>query len=101
MTRDTVTVEIYGRSYSLRGVDPEVARRLAGEVDRRMREIAGGSATADTLKLAILTALNLADELDRLRKEALCRTERAQTRAAEMVGRIEAALGSPDSPAPR
>jgi cell division protein ZapA len=92
MRHEPVTVEIYGRSYTLRGVDPGQARRLAVALDRRMRELAGGSATADTLKLAILAALNLADELVSLREEALSRTERACARATELLDRIDAAL---------
>lgn len=99
MRQEAVTVEIYGRSYTLRGVDPESTRRLAAALDARMREIAGGSTTADTLKVSILAALNLADELERLREEAHSRAERAGARAAELLDRIDAALGSDLAPA--
>ena len=57
------TVTIYGRSYHLRGGgDPEYLTHLAALVDRKMREVAGATGTADTLKVAILGALNLADD---------------------------------------
>jgi cell division protein ZapA len=101
MRQEAVTVEIYGRSYTLRGVDPELTKRLAAALDRRMRDLAGGSTTADTLKLAILAALNLADDLERLREEALSRTERACARTTELLDRIEAALGPQGPGAPR
>jgi len=56
-------VTIFGRTYHLRGGgDPGYLGELAGHVDRTMREIAGATGTADTLKVAILACLNLADE---------------------------------------
>lgn len=58
-----VQVEIYGQSYNLRG-QSEVAyiQDLASYVDRKMREVADATATVDSLKVAILAALNIADE---------------------------------------
>ena len=47
----------------------EYLAELAAEVDRRMRELAGHAVTADTGQLAILVALNLADELSRNREQ--------------------------------
>lgn len=63
----TVSVKIYNQTYSIRANDgnAERAQRLADMVDHRMREIAVGALTADTLKIAILAALHIADELDR------------------------------------
>lgn len=56
-------VTIYGRTYHLRGDgDPGYLHELAREVDRRMREVAETTGTADTLKVAILAALNITDE---------------------------------------
>ena len=45
-------------------------RRLAEEVDARMREIAAAASTADSLRVAVLTALHLAQELRDLRKNS-------------------------------
>jgi cell division protein ZapA len=58
-----VQVEIYGQSYNLRG-QGEVGyiQDLASYVDRKMREVAEATATVDSLKVAILTSLNIADE---------------------------------------
>lgn len=56
-------VTIFGRTYHLRGHgDPDYLAELATSVDDRMREVAEATGTADTLKIAILAALNLADE---------------------------------------
>jgi len=56
-------VTIYGRTYHLRGnEDPAFLARLAALVDHRMREVAETTGTPDTLKVAILAALNIADD---------------------------------------
>lgn len=56
-------VTIYGKTYHLRGDgDTAYLHELAQEVDRRMREVAETTGTADTLSLAILAALNITDE---------------------------------------
>lgn len=58
-----VQVEIYGQSYNLRGEgDPQYIEDLAAYVDRKMREVGEATSTVDSLKVAILAALNIADE---------------------------------------
>lgn len=58
-----ISVEILGQRLTLKGIsDPAYAQRLAALVDSRMRAIKAGS-TLDYHKVALLTALNLADEL--------------------------------------
>ena len=59
----TIQIEIYDQKYSLvlkTHVEEAEVRKLADEVDTKMREIAAGANTADSLKVAILTALHLA-----------------------------------------
>ena len=60
-----VTVEIYDQTYHLSGQDAEQIKRLAGVVDARMRAVAAQGRTVDSLRVAVLAALNLADELAR------------------------------------
>jgi len=58
-----VQVEIYGQSYNLRGQgEVTYIQDLATYVDKKMREVAEATATVDSLKVAILAALNIADE---------------------------------------
>ncbi len=74
---ETIQVEIFGQKYSLKGgADAEYIRELADVVDSRMKDVQRGTGTADGYRIAILTALNLADELYRLRsqQEALQKT---------------------------
>jgi len=58
------TVEIFGQRLGLRA-DGDAARlqELARFVDYRMREVADRTSSVDTVKIAVLTALNIADEL--------------------------------------
>ncbi|HEY1805614.1 MAG TPA: cell division protein ZapA [Terracidiphilus sp.] len=58
-----VTVEIYDQLYHLSGQDPEHIRELASVVDAKMRAVAAAGRTADSLRVAVLAALNLADEV--------------------------------------
>jgi len=56
-------VTIFGQTYHLRGgEDGTYLSRLASVVDRKMREVEETTGTADTLKVAILAALNIADD---------------------------------------
>ena len=57
------TVSIYDQTYHLRGQDPDHIRKLADLVDSRMRAVAAQGRTVDSLRVAVLAALNLADEL--------------------------------------
>src|SRR6516162_7852138 len=58
-----VTVQIYDQTYHLSGQDPEHIRKLAALVDAKMRAVAAQGRTVDSLRVAVLAALNLADEL--------------------------------------
>ena len=64
----TIRVEIYNQTYNIRSDgDTEYIIQLAEFVDGRMREISSGTLTVDSLKVAILAALHIADELHRLK----------------------------------
>ena len=66
-----VQVEIAGCTYTLRGNrDVDSVRQLAAMVDERMSAIAAHTATPDTTRVAILAALNIADELRKARSQA-------------------------------
>ncbi len=57
------TVRIYDQAYHLTGQDPDHIRRLAELVDAKMPAVAAQGRTVDSLRVALLAALNLADEL--------------------------------------
>lgn len=67
---DSTTVEIFGQTYNVRGEgDPNYLEELARYVDARMREVAAEVNTVDPMKIAILAALNIADEFSRFKKQ--------------------------------
>jgi cell division protein ZapA len=66
---ESVRVEIYDQSYNLRGSDQEYIFKLAEYVDSKMRAVAGQTATIDSLRLAVLAALNIADEYHILKRK--------------------------------
>ena len=67
---DSTSVEIFGQTYNVRGEgDPNYLAELARFVDSRMREVAAQVNTVDPMKIAILAALNIADEFSRYKEE--------------------------------
>ncbi|HUK26411.1 MAG TPA: cell division protein ZapA [Terriglobales bacterium] len=64
----SVRVEIFDQAYNLRGSDAEYILKLAEYVDGKMRAVAEQTHTVDTARLAVLAALNIADEYHLLRQ---------------------------------
>ncbi len=87
-------VTIFGRTYQLRGAeDPQHLVELASVVDGKMREIADRTGTADTLKVAILASLNIADEYVRFDPEDDTPAGvRVEKRLGQMVTLLDEAL---------
>ena len=87
-------VEIYGQSYSLRGDgDPAYVHDLAAYVDARMNQIADSTSTVDSLKVAILAALNIADEFLQMKREAEKQRMDLAVRTAEWERLLDTAIG--------
>jgi len=100
MTTVRATVEIFGQRLGLRA-DGDATRlqELAGFVDTRMREVADRTSSVDTVKIAVLTALNIADELFQEREsDQDARHKRLEEQAERLVIRLEEAMKSGDSP---
>jgi cell division protein ZapA len=95
----SIAVEIYDQIYNLRGPDPAYIERLAAIVDTKMRAVSAHGNTVDSLRVAVLAALNIADELIRLQEH--CRLLRGtmsetqtvlRTRAASLSGLLDSVL---------
>ncbi|MEN3329321.1 MAG: cell division protein ZapA [Acidobacteriota bacterium] len=88
----TIRVEIYNQTYNIRSDgDTEYIIQLAEFVDSRMREISSGTLTVDSLKVAILAALHIADELHRLKnmhEQADAQLGARSAECAEMLDRL-------------
>ena len=59
----SIAVDIYDQVYHLRGTDSAYIERLAAIVDAKMRAVSAHGGTVDSLRVAVLAALNIADEL--------------------------------------
>jgi cell division protein ZapA len=89
----TTKVQIYNQTYSLQGdLDQAYLEELAGFVDAKMQAIARVTSTVDTQRVAVLTALALADELNSLRKEKSDREELMKEQAERCLTLVERAL---------
>ena len=67
---ESVQVEIFGQVYSIKAKDdPAYIRDLASFIDSKMKEVQKGTGTSDPLRVAILSALTITDELYRLREQ--------------------------------
>jgi cell division protein ZapA len=64
-----LVVDIYDQIYHLRGPDPLYLEQLSALVDAKMRAVAKQGTTVDSLRVAVLAALNIADELVTLRQQ--------------------------------
>jgi cell division protein ZapA len=91
----SVRVNIFNQTYSLRSAsgDGGHIQHVARLVDERMRMIASGLAVHDVAKVAVLTALNLADELEELRSFYETELREMLARAPEEEAKADAAEG--------
>lgn len=88
-----VHVEIHGQRYAVRSdLDPAYVAQLALYLDEKMRLAAGEIQTADPLRVAVIAALNVADELFRARAEGQGVEGRLLARAADIERLLDAAL---------
>lgn len=84
-----IRVEIYDQVYNIRGdLDEAYVRQLAQYVDAKMRSLASQTQTIDSLRLAVLAALNLADEYQVLR----ARNQEVEAALGQGVARLSLLL---------
>ena len=95
----TVRVEIYNQTYSIRSDgDNEYIMDLAEYVDLKMREISSGTFTVDSLKVAILAALHIADEFHQLKAAQRQTDSQLASRSAECAEMLDRVLKHKDIP---
>ena len=87
-----VRVEIYDQVYNLRGVDADYIMKLAEFVDGKMRTVGEQTSTIDSLRLAVLAALNIADEYHILKKKYDLLAGEFNRRAGKLAGALDEVL---------
>jgi cell division protein ZapA len=93
----SVNVRIYNQTYAIRASDGNVERtlQLAAMVDERMREISKSGLTSDSLKLAILAALHIADELEKANSKYEDLNQTLLNRSNEYAAMLDQLLWDP------
>jgi cell division protein ZapA len=88
----SVRVEIFDQAYNLRGSDPEYILKLAEYVDSKMRAVAQATNTIDTVRLAVLAALNIADEYHLMKRNHEDGADDYQKRAHLLANALDEVL---------
>jgi len=83
---ESVTVTIFGKEYTLKGGDDaEYVQEVAAFVDKRMNEVAKSAAVVSTDRVAILAAVNIADELFREQQKRMETTASLEDRTTHLT----------------
>ena len=86
-------IEIYDQMYNVAGdLDPAYLEQIAKYVDLRMRQVARGTGAVDSVKVAVLAALSIADELHALRQSRQQNTDELRTQAERCLKLVDRAL---------
>jgi len=91
-TNNSVRVEIYDQAYNLRGTDADYILKLAEYVDTKMRLVSQQTSTVDSLRVAVLAALNIADEYHLLKKKYDAIASTYEERAHTLSGALDEVL---------
>jgi len=87
--KNAIEVQICGRRYVVKGdATPEHAGRLAAYVDEQMRKLSASGGTVSSLNVAVLAALNIAEELFKVREEKQLLEETYEKKASELIDLI-------------
>ncbi len=93
MADKVIPIDIQGQRYPIRtALDPDYVQRLALFVDEKMRAAADSAPTGDSQRLAVLAALNIADELFRIREVSRSRDGQLAERAEELERLVDRVL---------
>jgi len=93
MSSRVVHVDIYGQRYAIRSeLDPQYVGELAGYLDAKMQLAARELASADPLRIAVIAALNIADEVFRARADATGFEDRVASRTADLERLVDGLL---------
>jgi cell division protein ZapA len=88
-----VHVDIHGQRYGVRSeLDPQYISEIAAFLDERMRKAACELASADPLRIAVIAALNIADELHRARMDSRGIEGRLHAKALEIERMVDTVL---------
>ena len=88
----SVRVEIFDQGYNLRGTDADYILKLAEYVDSKMRAVAEQTHTVDSSRLAVLAALNIADEYHMLKRRTEGGGSESSKRTRQLLNALDEVL---------
>jgi cell division protein ZapA len=91
-SNSSVRVEIFDQGYNLRGTDPDYILKLAAYVDTKMRAVAEQTHTVDSARLAVLAALNIADEYHLLKRRIEGSSPESSKRTRQLLNALDEVL---------
>ncbi len=91
-SNSSVRVEIFDQGYNLRGTDPDYILKLAAYVDIKMRAVAEQTHTVDSARLAVLAALNIADEYHLLKRRVEGSSPESSKRTKQLLNALDEVL---------
>src|SRR5207247_7827846 len=91
-SNNAVRVEIFDQAYNLRGSDAEYIIRLAEYVDTKMRAVSEQTHTVDTARLAVLAAINIADEYHLLKRRMDGGSSDSSKRTRQLLSALDEVL---------
>ena len=88
----SVRVEIFDQAYNLRGTDPDHILKLAEYVDAKIRAVSAQTHTVDTARLAVLAAINIADEFHLMKRRAEGGNTDSSKRTRQLLSALDEVL---------
>ena len=94
-SKQVTAVKIFNQTYQVsRGGDPEYVKQLARYVDKVMTEVFENTSAVDSLKVAVLAALNIADERFAARRQLETLDDTVTEKSEEMITLLDPLVGS-------
>tara|TARA_B100001123_G_scaffold72506_1_gene81400 strand:+ start:316 stop:633 length:318 start_codon:yes stop_codon:yes gene_type:complete len=91
--KDVIQVEILGQQYPIKSqLDSDYVSELASYVHHKMIAASDRSPAADSARVAVLAALNIADEYFRCRDGQMTDDKIVKRRVLELVEKLDSAI---------
>lgn len=89
-----VEIKVFGQTYTVKtDAEEDYIQEVARYVNEKMEEVLKKTKSVSTLNVAILTALNIADDLLKEKKERIALLQEIEARSKDLVEKIDIKMG--------
>jgi cell division protein ZapA len=93
MESNRVKVSIFGQSYTIKGdAESDYIIKLADFVNSRMNEVSDSIGSGNPVQIAILAAMNIADEFHQLKKISTGSEVLVERKTSELISMLDEGL---------